>query len=117
MAILDIDHFKRYNDQYGHLAGDRLLQDCANEWQRHLRPGDLLARYGGEEFAVLLRGCALRDARTVLERLRQATPDSVTCSLGVAERQPADTPETLFARADTALYQAKAQGRNQLHAA
>jgi diguanylate cyclase (GGDEF)-like protein len=117
VAMIDIDHFKAFNDDRGHLAGDRLLQECATAWERQIRPGDLLARYGGEEFAVLLRDCRLRDATGVLERVRLATPGGVTCSLGVEERRFSDTPDELVARADAALYRAKRDGRNRLRVA
>jgi diguanylate cyclase (GGDEF)-like protein len=113
-AMLDIDHFKAYNDHHGHLAGDVLLQRCARAWAACLRPGDLLARYGGEEFAVLLHDCSLAEARAMLERLRRATPRGITCSLGVSERLLSDTADDLVARADSALYHAKRSGRNRL---
>lgn len=117
VAMLDIDHFKAYNDQHGHLAGDLLLRRCASAWATGLRPGDLLARYGGEEFAVLLHGCSLRDARAALDRLRRATPEGVTCSLGISELRGSDSADGLVARADGALYVAKRGGRNRLAAA
>jgi diguanylate cyclase (GGDEF)-like protein len=117
VAVLDIDHFKAFNDEHGHLAGDRLLRACAGAWTTELRQHDLLARYGGEEFAVLVRGCGIEDAQAVLERIRRATPGSVTCSLGVAERRPGDTAESLLLRADGALYRAKHEGRDRLRAA
>jgi diguanylate cyclase (GGDEF)-like protein len=117
IAMLDIDHFKAYNDEHGHLAGDQLLQRCASAWRAALRPGDLLARYGGEEFAVLLRGCPLAHAHGTLERVRHATPAGVTCSLGVSERRDSDSADDLVARADSALYDAKRGGRNRLAAA
>ncbi len=117
VAILDIDHFKQYNDTHGHVAGDNLLQQCSAAWSRQLRPEDLLARYGGEEFAVLLHDCTLQGATAVLERVRNATPAGATCSIGVAERHLSDTETALLARADAALYQAKRDGRNRLKAA
>jgi diguanylate cyclase (GGDEF)-like protein len=117
VAMLDIDHFKAFNDAHGHVAGDQLLRACASAWSEQLRPGDLLARYGGEEFAVLLHDCTLEDARRALERVREATPDGITCSLGVTERHPLDTPDAFIARADDALYHAKRAGRNRLKAA
>jgi diguanylate cyclase (GGDEF)-like protein len=117
IALIDIDHFKAFNDAHGHLAGDHLLQRCADAWQAQIRPGDMIARYGGEEFAMLLHDCTMQDATAVLERVRQATPDAVTCSLGVAERQFTDTADTLVARADAALYRAKREGRNRLELA
>ncbi|HEY3613841.1 MAG TPA: sensor domain-containing diguanylate cyclase, partial [Gaiellales bacterium] len=85
VAMVDIDHFKRFNDRNGHAAGDRLLRACAVAWRGHLRPGDTLARVGGEEFAVLLPDCSLADAAGVLERLRDATPSGATASVGVAK--------------------------------
>ena len=117
VAMIDIDRFKAFNDDHGHVAGDRLLQECASAWKRQIRPGDLIARYGGEEFAVLLRNCSLRDATAVLERVRLATPEGVTCSVGVDERRFPDTPDAIVARADSALYRAKRDGRNRLAAA
>jgi len=115
--MIDVDHFKAYNDAHGHLAGDELLRACASAWNLQLRPGDLLARYGGEEFAVLLHDCTLADARSALERLRYHTPAGITCSLGVSERQSHDVSDELVARADEALYNAKRTGRNRLYAA
>jgi diguanylate cyclase (GGDEF)-like protein len=117
VAMIDIDRFKAFNDEHGHVAGDRLLQECASAWRRQIRPGDLIARYGGEEFAVLLRNCSLGDATAVLERVRLATPEGVTCSVGVDERRFPDTPDAIVARADAALYRAKRNGRNRLAAA
>jgi diguanylate cyclase (GGDEF)-like protein/PAS domain S-box-containing protein len=117
MAMIDIDHFKQFNDQHGHAAGDRLLRACALAWKSQLRPSDTLARYGGEEFAVLLPNCVLADATNVLERLRRATPRGATASVGVAERQSHESAGGVLARADTALYQAKHPGRNRLQAA
>ena len=117
VAMIDIDHFKQFNDLNGHAAGDRLLRSCALAWKSHLRPSDTLARYGGEEFAVLLPDCSLDDATSVLERLRKATPRAATASVGVAERTPGEAPADVLARADAALYLAKDTGRNRLRAA
>jgi diguanylate cyclase (GGDEF)-like protein len=117
VAMIDIDHFKRFNDDHGHAAGDDLLRDCAHAWKSNLRPGDTLARIGGEEFGVLLPGCALDDAANVLERLRDATPEGATASVGVAERYPGETATDVLARADAALYSAKESGRDRLRAA
>jgi diguanylate cyclase (GGDEF)-like protein len=114
VAMLDLDHFKRFNDQHGHLAGDRQLTACAVAWQTQLRPGDVLARLGGEEFAVLLTGCALPDATAVIERLRGVTPGRQTCSAGLVEHRDDEPADTLMARADNELYAAKHAGRNQL---
>ena len=82
-----------------------------------LRDVDLLGRYGGEEFVVLLPSCALSDAPTVLERLREVTARGVTCSLGVVEWSPGETEESVIARADEALYAAKRGGRDRVLAA
>jgi diguanylate cyclase (GGDEF)-like protein len=116
LALLDLDHFKAFNDTNGHLAGDRLLQEAAILWRAQLRDGDLLARIGGEEFAVMLPSCSQQQATAVLERLRAATP-SATCSIGLAEYTGQETADELTLRADKALYTAKNKGRNQLIAA
>jgi len=116
VALLDLDHFKAYNDRHGHLAGDRLLKAAAAAWQGKLRKTDLLARYGGEEFAVLLPDCGLDNAMQIAEHLRIAPPE-VTCSLGVADWDGCEDATELVARADRALYAAKAAGRNRSFAA
>lgn len=113
LVMLDIDHFKRYNDARGHQAGDRLLIDLAAAWQRELRPSDLLARYGGEEFAVILPDSAGLAALRVAERLRDNVPAKQTVSAGVAAWRPGEPAAELIARADAALYRAKAEGRDQ----
>jgi diguanylate cyclase (GGDEF)-like protein len=112
VALLDLDHFKAYNDEHGHQAGDRLLKAAAAAWEGRLRKTDLLARYGGEEFAVLLPDCALGDAMEIAERLRTAQPE-VTCSIGVADWDGREDIGRLVARADRALYAAKAGGRDR----
>jgi diguanylate cyclase (GGDEF)-like protein len=115
-ALLDLDHFKAYNDRHGHQAGDRLLKAAAAAWQAKLRKTDLLARYGGEEFAVLLPDCGLGDAMEIAERLRTAQPEG-TCSIGVAAWDGQESAAELIARADLALYAAKAGGRDRCQAA
>jgi diguanylate cyclase (GGDEF)-like protein len=112
IALLDLDHFKAYNDRHGHQAGDRLLKAAAAAWQARLRRSDLLARYGGEEFAVLLPDCGLEDALAIAERLRTAQPEG-TCSLGVAAWDGREDAGQLVDRADRALYAAKAGGRDR----
>lgn len=126
LLMLDVDHFKAYNDQHGHLAGDHALCMVVNMIGKLLRPADSLARYGGEEFVVLLPGLALDDARTVGERLRRSLDaiasfrspigslPSVTLSIGAAEMQHEQDLDSLVNLADQALYQAKAQGRNRV---
>lgn len=111
VAIIDIDHFKRYNDTFGHQAGDRLLKSAAAAWSTQIRTVDVLARYGGEEFIALLPGCGCAEAVDVLARMRDATPDAQTFSAGIATWDGQETQEQLVARADTALYQAKRSGR------
>lgn len=114
VAVLDLDHFKAFNDLNGHLAGDDLLAGCAAAWQAQLPGGAFLARYGGEEFAVLLPG--LDDARCldVLERLRRATPGHQTVSIGFARRRPGEPIRQTVDRADRALYAAKDAGRDRV---
>lgn len=116
IALLDLDHFKAYNDRYGHPAGDALLREAAITWRAQLRANDVLTRYGGEEFAILLPACLLPEATRVVERLRAATP-TVTCSAGLAEYEAGETADQLTNRADGALYLAKRDGRNRLIAA
>ena len=113
VAIFDLDHFKAYNDANGHPAGDALLAGAALMWRRELRPTDILARYGGEEFAAALPACTLEGARVVVERIRAATPAGQTVSAGIAQWDGAEDNEALVARADAALYQAKAAGRDR----
>jgi diguanylate cyclase (GGDEF)-like protein len=114
LAVLDLDHFKQFNDLFGHVEGDRLLATAAHAWQRRLRGSDLLARYGGEEFVVLLPGTSAGTAGAVLGELRAVTPAGLTFSGGLAEWQPGETSAALITRADQALYAAKAQGRDQV---
>ncbi len=113
VAMLDLDYFKDYNDRQGHQAGDKLLREAAVAWRVALRPYDILARYGGEEFSVILPGCELDDALTLVERLRTCTPQGESCSAGIAEWDGEERPETLVGRADAALYRAKRAGRNR----
>jgi diguanylate cyclase (GGDEF)-like protein len=101
-------------DEHGHQAGDRLLKAAA-AWEGRLRKTDLLARYGGEEFAVLLPDCALDDAMEIAERLRTAQPEG-TCSIGMADWDGREDVAQLVARADRALYAAKAAGRDRCFA-
>jgi diguanylate cyclase (GGDEF)-like protein len=112
VAVLDLDHFKSYNDQHGHAAGDRLLAQAVAGWKPLLRKTDVLARSGGEEFAVLLPACPPHEAVEALERLRLALPGPATCSAGIATWDGRESPGELFDRADRALYTAKAAGRD-----
>jgi diguanylate cyclase (GGDEF)-like protein len=117
VAIFDLDHFKAYNDANGHPAGDALLAGAAVTWRRELRPTDILARYGGEEFAAVLPACSLEGAQVVVERIRAATPAGQTVSAGIAQWDGHEDNEALVARADAALYAAKAAGRDRALAA
>ena len=113
VAMLDLDWFKDYNDRHGHRAGDELLVETARAWSGHLRAGDLLARHGGEEFALLLRSCDTLEAANLVERIREATPLARTVSAGLATWDGEETADQLLDRADSALYYAKARGRNR----
>jgi diguanylate cyclase (GGDEF)-like protein len=117
IALLDLDHFKRFNDQYGHQAGDRLLKTATAAWSAQLRAVDQLARYGGEEFIALLPGATAGLATGVLERLRAVTPAGQTFSAGVAIWDGNETSEEIIARADRALYHAKDTGRDRIQVA
>ena len=114
VAMLDLDHFKIFNDEQGHLAGDRILQTVVTSWQGVLRAGDVLSRYGGEEFAVLLSGCRLDTAASIVERLRDMVPGGLTCSAGVAQWDRAESVVALMSRCDAALYEAKSRGRDRM---
>ncbi|BFI97214.1 MAG: hypothetical protein RSP_27240 [Rhodanobacter sp.] len=125
LLILDIDHFKNINDKLGHAAGDRALRIVAEQLQAALRPGDYLARYGGEEFVALLAadaGEAMRVAERLRIRIGQARFHSqdqvvpITLSCGIATVRAGDTPDSVFERADQALYRAKSNGRNRCEA-
>ena len=127
--MIDIDFFKKVNDTYGHAAGDEVLRQVAGTIKELLRESDIPARYGGEEFAILLPFTQINEAFTVGERLRKAVEEtpvtiykdtidekqiSVTISMGLAEYDGKETGEVLFERADKALYNAKAEGRNRV---
>ncbi|MBV1789242.1 GGDEF domain-containing protein [Marinobacterium sp. D7] len=124
VAVIDLDRFKEINDAYGHLAGDKVLRLVARVLQRNLRSSDFIARYGGEEFVVIFPSTVDADARAAAEKLRDAVakspfnfhgePVTVTASIGVAEVSNGDDDDKVFARADSALYKAKEQGRNKV---
>lgn len=127
LAMLDLDHFKRINDGYGHLAGDKVLKIIANVLSKRLRATDFIARFGGEEFVLLMPDSALGDALELGERLRAAIEAcpfhfkgervTITMSIGMAQFQPGERSDLALKRADEALYRAKAAGRNQVQAA
>ncbi|MCC7703409.1 GGDEF domain-containing protein [Janthinobacterium sp. GW460P] len=125
--LFDIDFFKRVNDTHGHLWGDKVIRGVADVARATVRESDVITRWGGEEYLVLLNDCSLAKAAEVAESLRAAIerhdfglPEPrvpVTISLGVTEYRPEESESAFFSRADSALYQAKEQGRNRLHAA
>ncbi|HET8790688.1 MAG TPA: diguanylate cyclase [Modicisalibacter sp.] len=122
LLLLDLDHFKRVNDTWGHLKGDQVLREIATLCRETLRHEDVIARFGGEEMAILLPLTPLEDGLRLAERLRQIIAEhdygihqgSVTASLGVAEYIDGDTTDTLIERADRGLYAAKHEGRNRI---
>ncbi|WP_433824607.1 GGDEF domain-containing protein [Actinoplanes sp. CA-015351] len=116
VALIDLDHFKKYNDTYGHQAGDELLAGAATAWRGQVRDGDLLARYGGEEFGVLLTGCTQAAAIGVLDRLLVVTPQRQTFSAGLARWDGREGPRALLQRADQLLYTSKRAGRARITA-
>ncbi|KEA65754.1 diguanylate cyclase (GGDEF domain) with PAS/PAC sensor [Marinobacterium lacunae] len=124
LIMLDIDHFKKINDTYGHQAGDQVIRSLAQLIKEHIRSTDSAGRYGGEEFGILLPDTSDSHAEVLAERLRRAAQDALiyygdetirfTLSLGIAESQPDDSHhESWIKRADEALYKSKQGGRNQ----
>lgn len=127
LAIIDIDHFKKFNDTYGHQVGDQVLRLVAMTLRAHTKGQDLAARYGGEEFALILPDTDIHGAQMLAEKIRaaieakQLTRKStneklgrVTASFGLAILRPNDSPVSLVERADQAMYAAKENGRNQV---
>lgn len=124
--MIDIDFFKQFNDNNGHLAGDSALRTVARAVLQSLRPEDLVTRYGGEELLALLPGLEIEASRNVAERLRSAVENmeitatdgsvlpSLTISVGITEMQEGSDPLQLIAQADAALYRAKKEGRNRV---
>jgi diguanylate cyclase (GGDEF)-like protein len=125
LLIIDIDHFKRYNDTYGHLAGDEVLRRMGGILKKSIRKSDYAARYGGEEFIVLLPETGAEAGAQMAERIRRqmaeeemgsdTNPTNVTISAGVASfPDSGEDSETLIRNGDAALYEAKKRGRNQI---
>ena len=128
LVMFDIDHFKKFNDTYGHLQGDRIIREISRQLTRSIRQVDFPARYGGEEFAVILPAVDIKGALVVAERIRKkvetfafpsangGSPLHVTISLGVTEFDPesAYAPSEIIREADRALYQSKEKGRNRV---
>jgi diguanylate cyclase len=127
LMMTDIDHFKTFNDNYGHLTGDQVLRLVAMSAKQNVKGQDIAARYGGEEFAVVLPNTVLRSAITVADHIRRAVMTKelmkrstgehlgrITISIGVAALRRGDTPQSLIERADACLYAAKRNGRNRV---
>jgi diguanylate cyclase (GGDEF)-like protein len=123
LILLDLDHFKAVNDQYGHLIGDQVLRAVATVAEDTIRDSDMIFRFGGEEFLVLLHGTQLSGAALLAERMRRRIegleifPDldmRITASLGVVTMHEDESAETMFMRVDNAMYRAKNNGRNRV---
>jgi diguanylate cyclase (GGDEF)-like protein len=125
LLILDIDHFKEVNDTWGHLAGDELIVKAGTHIRKHIRKSDIACRYGGDEFLVYLPGADIRIARSIAQgigtdiqndpgRTEDGSEIRVTVSIGITEHRNGDSFDSLFLRADAALYQAKKTGRNKI---
>jgi diguanylate cyclase (GGDEF)-like protein len=121
IALVDLDHFKLVNDRHGHAVGDEALRAVAQELTSAVRTDDRVLRLGGEEFLLALPGASLQAATKLAEGARLRVRDgvrvgdgTVTISVGVAERRPGEPRDVLLARADAALYRAKAQGRDRV---
>ncbi len=124
VVIVDVDHFKQINDNFGHKTGDRVLQELARRMQQVGRKSDILGRYGGEEFVMVLPETELQQAQVVAEKLRglvqrlrfhyEQKPVPVTLSAGAAQVRTGEDPASLLERADRALYRAKHEGRNRV---
>jgi diguanylate cyclase len=127
LMLCDIDHFKRFNDTWGHHTGDQILRFLASAMQAHARPDFLVARYGGEEFAMIMPRVSVQEAAKLADAMRDAIQakrlrrrstnedlGQVTVSLGVAQLTPSDTPQGLIERSDACLYSSKRGGRNRV---
>lgn len=125
LVVVDVDHFKRINDRYGHLSGDKVLQILGKEIRQRVRKTDFVARFGCEEFVIILPETDLQVAHEVIDKMREmvaklpfhfrAEELQVTVSCGLVEFSVADDPEAIFSAADQAMYQAKKLGRNRIH--
>lgn len=120
LLMIDLDHFKRINDTYGHVAGDEVIRNVSRNLKESVRKIDIVARWGGEEFVVMLPGIALEQANVVANKLIESAAnihhfdkEKVTISIGVSTWDPEDSVESWLGRTDTALYHAKEEGRNR----
>jgi diguanylate cyclase (GGDEF)-like protein len=116
VLLVDLDHFKAFNDRHGHLVGDELLVSFARRLKLGLPAGAFAARWGGEEFAIALPDTTRDQAVSVAERIKAAVPMQQTCSVGVAVARPGEAEGSVLARADAALYAAKRSGRDRVEA-
>ena len=127
LTMLDLDHFKKINDTYGHLIGDNVIKFTANLLKKHAEPQHYIARYGGEELAIIMPETSLKKASEIAEKIRASLESSrlkkknskesigkITVSIGISILKPADTVEDFIMRADDALYKAKGSGRNRV---
>jgi diguanylate cyclase (GGDEF)-like protein len=124
LIMIDIDHFKQFNDRYGHLYGDRVLYSIGQTMMQNLRPSEVIARYGGDEFIIILANLDIQQAKEVADRIHTAVLEAAplihdgheifsrSISVGVAELKPGQSLEMLISDADSALYRAKNKGRN-----
>ncbi|MGQ0433825.1 MAG: GGDEF domain-containing protein, partial [Microthrixaceae bacterium] len=119
VVLIDLDHFKAVNDRYGHQGGDEALRRVADAMRSVSRNIDCVSRYGGEEFAMVLVRAGVKGAQDVLRRLQRAWRSNEVCSFsaGIAVHRTGETAEATLARADGALYEAKANGRNRFETA
>jgi diguanylate cyclase (GGDEF)-like protein len=114
VVVLDLDHFKEYNDTAGHTRGDDLLRDTAEAWRQGIGAAGMLARWGGEEFVAFLHCRDAESGLARLDQLRGVVPDGQTVSIGVAVWDGSEDEESLLGRADAALYRAKRWGRDRM---
>ena len=111
LMLIDLDHFKRFNDTFGHVKGDEHLKKCASMWKKNVRSKDFVARMGGEEFAILMPNCDELHADITANRLQKSMPEGTSFSAGIALSLPGESFVNWYKRADKALYLAKQQGR------
>ncbi|CAA9373007.1 MAG: diguanylate cyclase/phosphodiesterase (GGDEF & EAL domains) with PAS/PAC sensor(s) [uncultured Nocardioides sp.] len=114
LGIVDLDHFKEFNDSFGHRAGDELLSTFVRHASAAIRDVDVLARWGGDEFTVALYGCSVDEATAIFQRIGQTDAARTTCSIGFAQVHPGESLQDCLTRADHALYRAKRLGRDQV---
>jgi diguanylate cyclase (GGDEF)-like protein len=116
LILIDIDDFKKFNDEFGHLYGDKILKKTAKFLKESVREFDIVARWGGEEFPIILRGTNLKQAKkraeVILKKARKNLP--ITLSIGIIQSNPKYSAKQIFDKVDKALYRAKRKGKNQI---